>query len=44
MDSNSIKDLLSNSNLDEDLKTYFKNLVENFKYKEINEICIKNIQ
>jgi len=44
MDSNSIKELLSNSNLDEDLKTYFKNLVENFKYKEINEICIKNIQ
>ncbi len=44
MDSKNINELLSNSNIDEDLKIYFKNLIENFKYKEISEICIKNIQ
>ena len=44
MDSSSIDNLLSQSKIDDELKGYFKNLVENFKYKEINEICIKNIQ
>jgi signal transduction histidine kinase/CheY-like chemotaxis protein len=44
MDSKSIEGLLSNSDIDIDLKLYFKELVENFKYKEISEICIKNIQ
>lgn len=44
MDSKSIDELLDNSEVDVKLKQYFKNLVENFKFKEINEICIKNIQ
>ncbi|WP_428028685.1 response regulator [Arcobacter sp.] len=44
MDSKSIEELLSNSKIDVDLKIYFKKLIENFKYKEISEICIKNIQ
>ena len=44
MDSKSIDELLASSSIDEDLKLYFKNLIENFKYKEISEICIKNIQ
>ncbi|WP_428025915.1 response regulator [Arcobacter sp.] len=44
MDSKSIEELLSNSKIDEDIKIYFKKLIENFKYNEINKICIKNIQ
>jgi len=44
MDSKSIDELLDNSEVDVKVKQYFKNLVENFKFKEINEICIKNIQ
>ncbi|WP_419764314.1 MAG: response regulator [Arcobacter sp.] len=44
MDSKNIEELLANSELDNDLKQHFKNLIDNFKYKEINEICIKNIQ
>ncbi|ADG92716.1 integral membrane sensor hybrid histidine kinase [Arcobacter nitrofigilis DSM 7299] len=44
MDSSSIEQFLESSDIEDDLKLYFKELVENFKYKEINEICIKNIQ
>ncbi len=44
MDSSNLDKFLENSDIEDDLKLYFKELVENFKYKEINEICIKNIQ
>lgn len=44
MDSSSIEQFLENSDIENDLKLYLKELVENFKYKEISEICIKNIQ
>ena len=44
MDFENIEKLLQNSKLDEKVKIFFKDLIDNFKYKEINDICIKNIQ
>jgi len=44
MDSNNINKLLENEKVDKDIKLFFENLVKSFKYKEINDICIKNIQ